>query len=623
MCGICGFNWKDQGLVERMAATMTHRGPDQNGSFCDDDVSLGHRRLSIIDLTDAGRQPMSNEDGRIQLVCNGEVFNFVDLRAELEAKGHVFKGRCDAEVILHGYEEYGFDIVHKLNGMFAFALWDRSKKMLWLVRDRIGVKPLYYYFKDGKFLFGSEIKAILAAPDVQREINHATLYTYLGFEFIPAPETAFRNIWKMPAGHWGVFQNGNLKVEEYWDMKFPKQYPVRSEAETAAQIRDLIDDSVRLSLASDVPLGAFLSGGLDSSALVAMMRKHNSGRIQTFTIGYKDKTFSELDYAQIVAKEFDTDHQVLMIDQMSEAALEKSVWHLDEPMTDLSAIPLMFVCHEAKKHVTVCLSGEGGDEIFVGYDRFKAAKIGAWFNRLPQFVQRNIIGKWTASLADRPQKKGAVNMLKRFVEGALLPEEAMHLRWQYFMNAELEANLFSDSFRQQVTFDPFRRIREYSAKCETDDVINRQAYLDTRFMMTDSPLMKGDKMSMSTGLEIRVPLLDHRLVEYMATVPGHLKLHGFTTKYIFRKALEGILPKDIVYRGKQGYSLPVKNLLRTQLKDYMIRLLHESPLIRQDFNMAYIDRLIDEHLSMKQNHNHVLWGLMNIAIWHNRFFESH
>ena len=622
MCGICGFNWRDPELAKRMTDVIAHRGPDQDGIWCDEHVTLGHRRLSIIDLSEAGRQPMPNEDDGVQVVFNGEIYNFAEIRKELEAKGHVFKSHSDTEVIIHGYEEWGFDVVHKFIGMFGIALWDSKKKRLWLVRDRIGIKPLYYYFKNGRLIFGSEIKCILEDPQVPRRVHHAALYAYLGFEFVPAPETAFEDIHKIPAGHWAVLENGQLRVEEYWDLKMPERGVVRSEGEMVERIRDLIDDAVRLRLISDVPLGAFLSGGLDSSTIVAMMRKHNPGKLQTFTIGYEDATFSETEYAKVVADHFGTEHRVLIIDKMDEASIEKSIWHLDEPMTDLSSIPLMFICQKAKQYVTVCLSGEGGDEVFIGYDRFKAAKIAGFFNFLPKWVRHDLVGRWAKGLEDRPEKKGPINMFKRFIEGSLLPEEAMHLRWQYFMDPRLEQHLFAEAYKAQVPFDPFARVRDYQAKCTTRDVVNREAYLDTRFMMSDSVLMKADKMSMASALEIRVPLLDHRLVEYLGTVPGNQKLRGMTTKYIFRKALEGILPKEIVWRGKQGYSLPVKNLLRTQLKDFMVALLHESPLIREDFDVAFVDRLIDEHLSMKQNHNHVLWGLMNIAIWHRRFFRN-
>ena len=622
MCGICGFNWQNKDLVAAMAETIRHRGPDQSGIYCDADVSLGHRRLSIIDLSEQGRQPMSNEDGSIQVVFNGEIYNFQEIKTELEKKGHTFRSHSDTEVIVHAYEEYGLDAVHKFRGMFGIALWDRKLKRLWLVRDRIGIKPIYYYFKDGKFVFGSEIKAILRDPLIHREVNHQALYEYLGFEFVPAPNTMFKNIYKLPAGHYMTVQNGRIDIKEYWDLKFPapseNPMPV---PEIIEHIRGLLDESVKLRLISDVPLGAFLSGGLDSSTIVAMMRRHIPGRLRTFTIGYHDKTFSELDYARIVADHFGTDHQVLMIDEMDQASIEKSLWHLDEPMTDLSSIPLMFICQKAREHVTVCLSGEGGDEVFAGYDRFKASRIYQYYRLIPSVIRREVIARLAARLPDQPQKKGPINMLKRYIEGASLPEDGQHLRWQYFSNQELDARLYNDSFKKLIEADRFSRIRGYNAKCTAHDRLNRELYLDTRFMMTDSVLMKVDKMSMASALEIRVPLIDHKLVEFMASVHGNLKLKGLETKHIFRKALEGILPEKIIYRGKQGYSLPIKNLLRDQLKEYMIGLLNESPIIRENMDGAYIRRLIDEHLGLKHNHNHVLWGLMNVAIWHNRFFH--
>ena len=621
MCGICGFNWKDPELVARMTETLHHRGPDQDGTYCEDGLSFGHRRLSIIDLTEAGRQPLGNEDGSVMVTYNGEIYNFQEIKDDLIAKGHKFRGGSDTEILVHGYEEYGYDLLQKLNGMFAFAIWDRKRERIWMARDRIGIKPLYYYCKDGKFIFASEIKAILEDAQVPREVNRQAVYRYLCFEFVPAPETMFAGIQKLPAGHFAVFEKGQLQVEQYWDLKFNVTEPPQSIEEIVERERELIEMAVKRRLLSDVPLGAFLSGGLDSSAIVAMMRKHVPGRLRTFTIGYEDKSFSELDYAQVVADHFETDHQVLMIEQMNREAVEKSLWHLDEPMTDLSSIPLMFICEQAKQHVTVCLSGEGGDEVFAGYDRFKAARMANYLKIIPRPLREGVLFKMTAMLPDQKQKKGAINMLKRFMEGAALPEEAMHIRWQFFSNAKLEQYLYSSGFKNEVEFDPFSRLRDYNANTVGLDPINRQIYADMRYMMTDSVLMKVDKMSMANALEIRVPLLDHTLVEYMATVHGDLKLKGNQTKYIFRKALEGILPDKIVYRGKQGYSLPVKNLLRTQLKDYMVELLHESPIIRESMNMEYVDTLIAEHLSMKHNHNHVLWGMMNIAIWYNRFFR--
>ena len=619
MCGICGFNWNDEKLVSRMADEIRHRGPDQHGVYCCDSVSLGHRRLSIIDLSEHGRQPMFNEDGSVCLVFNGEIYNFADLREELEARGHRFDGHSDSEVIVHAYEEYGTEALHKLRGMFAFAIWDNVKKLLFLARDRIGIKPLYYHHENGKFVFASEIKAILQCGDVSRELNHQALYDYIGFEFVTAPNTMFRNIHKIPAGHCAVLKDGSLDVRRYWDLSLtPAEKPLPY-MEAVEKEREMLEFAVKSHLMSDVPLGVFLSGGLDSSALVAMMRKNITGPLKTFTIGYHDKTFSEMDYAAQVAEHFGTEHQVLMIDDLKAEYVERALWHLDEPMTDLSAVPLFLVCEQAKKHVTVCLSGEGGDESYAGYDRFKASRLNSFYRFVPPPLRKQVISRIVKALPDRPQKKGALNMLKRFIEGTDLPPEGRHLRWQYFSTREQDHRLFAQDFRKKIDRDRFRLIREYDAKCDALDRVNREIYLDMRFMMTDSVLMKVDKMSMASSLEIRVPLLDHVLVEYIASLPGNWKLKGLRTKHVFRSALEGILPDNIVNRGKQGYSLPVKHLLRDQLRSYMIDLLNQSTIIRETMDTQFINRLIREHTDMVHNHNHVLWALINVAIWQEKF----
>ncbi len=620
MCGICGFNWNDKELISAMNDTLEHRGPDQQGIFCNESVSMGFRRLSIIDLSEHGSQPMFNEDNTVCLIFNGEIYNFQKLRPELIAQGHTFRGRSDSEVILHAYEEYGIDCVHKLQGMFAFAIHDLKEKTLFIARDRIGIKPLYYYHKDGKFLFASEIKAILKDRSVRREVNDQAVYDYLGFEFVPAPQTMFTHISKLPSGSYLLLRDGNLEIKEYWDLHMATAPPGLTYPEAVERQKELLNDAVKSHLISDVPLGVFLSGGLDSSSIVALMRKHISGPIKTFTIGYQDKTFSELDYAAIVARHCETEHQVLMLDDIKPEYVEKTLYHLDEPMTDLSTVPLYLLCKQAREHVTVCLSGEGADESYAGYDRFKAAKIGAWFSMIPGPLRRQVIGRMVDMLPDQAQKKGAINMLKRFVEGANLPADGDHLRWQYFSSDKQTDSLFSRNFLDAVTADPFRLVRKYAEKCRDTDTINRQIYLDMRYMMTDSVLMKVDKMSMASSLEVRVPLLDHVLVEFLASLPGDWKLKGMKTKYIFRSALEDLLPKEIVHRGKQGYSLPVKHLLRGEMKQYMVSLLNESSLIREKMHLPYVNQLIEEHCAMRHNHNHVLWALMNLSIWHNRFF---
>ncbi len=620
MCGICGFNWNDPALAARMASVIRHRGPDDEGFHCAEGVSLAFRRLSIIDLTPHGHQPMANEDRTVFLVFNGEIYNFKELRPQLEALGHVFVGNSDSEVILHGYEAWGVEVVRHLRGMFAFAIWDASRERLFLARDRIGIKPLYYHWKGGRLRFASEIKAILEDPDVARELDPQALYDYIGFEFTPAPATLFQDIRKLPAGHRIVLEKGELHVEPWWDLSFKPDPAITFEG-AVERLRELLDEVTASHLMSDVPLGVFLSGGLDSSTLVAMMRRHITGRLRTFTIGYADKSFSELEYAKIVADQFGTDHQVIMVDDLTPDYVEKALWHLDEPMTDLSCVPLMRVCEQARREVTVCLSGEGGDEIFAGYDRFKASRLNRYFRGIPRPLRHALIDGLVAALPDQPQKKGAVNMLKRFLQGARLPEAGGHLRWQFFGGAEQDRLLFKPEFLGRINPAPFRLLAEYAARCDATDAVNRELYVDTRFMMTDSVLMKVDKMSMASSLEIRVPLLDHVLVEFLASLPGEWKLKGLRTKHLFRAALKGILPDTIVERGKQGYSLPVKNLLRTDFKDWMIRLLHESPVLKRHLREASLDRLIAEHLSMKHNHNHVLWALMNVAIWDAKFLK--
>ncbi|MEQ8537297.1 MAG: asparagine synthase (glutamine-hydrolyzing) [Coleofasciculus sp. D1-CHI-01] len=617
MCGIAGFSWLDDDLIKQMTRTLAHRGPDQYGVYTDESISLGHRRLSILDLSEHGRQPMSNQDGSIWVVYNGEIYNFQELRQILERKGYTFRSRTDTEVILYAYAEYGSACVEKFNGMFALAIWNKTKRELILARDRLGIKPLYYYLNNGQLIFASEIKAILQASQVAREINPQALYHYVGYEFVPAPDTIFRHIHKLPPGHYLQYREGRVELTQYWDLKFETE--TQPTAYYEEKMRYLLEDSVRQRLISDVPLGVFLSGGLDSSTVVAMMDRCGVEPIQTFALGYDDPSFSELDYAEFMARELKTQHQVLMVDPITPELLETAVWHLDEPMTDLSTIPFYLICKKAREQVTVCLSGEGGDEVLVGYDRFKASKAHSYYAVIPKSIRRQLVAPLINALPDQPQKKGAINMLKRFIQGGLLSEEGQHMRWQYFGMPEHDQDLFSPDILGEISRNPFAPIREQVAGCNSNQRLDREIYVDLKFMMPDSPLMKVDKMSMAHGLEVRVPFLDHRFVEFCATIPSELKLRGFTTKAIFRSAMKDILPDKIRHRGKQGYSLPIKNWLRQELRDYMIELLTSSSLMKEAFNINYIEQLIQEHLDYRANHNHILWALINLALWHRLF----
>ncbi len=625
MCGIAGIVGAapdarpDRDLVTRMLDTLVHRGPDDAGVYEGGAAVIGARRLKIIDL-DGGHQPIGNEDGSVWVAYNGEIYNHDALRRELEARGHRFATRCDTEVIVHAWEEYGERFVDHFQGMFAFALWDGRANRFVLGRDRLGIKPLYYTWDGTRLIFGSEIKAVLASGLVPRDVDLQALYHYIGYEFVPAPATMFRGIRKLPGGHLLVLERGAIDVRQYWDVSYEPQ-PL-SEAEQIAGIRRLLQEAVTRRLMSDVPLGVFVSGGLDSTAVLAYAREASSGPIPTFTIGYRDASYSEWDYARRVARHYGSDHHEILIDQITPELLESAVWHLDEPMTDLSSLPFRILSREARRHVTVCLSGEGGDEVFVGYDRFIASKLNeSVYGLLPRPIRR-LAERVAGRLPDQEQKKGVVNVLRRFVEGAALPEDGGHMRWQFFSSPALEAALFAPGLLARVDRDPFEPVRRHRMRVAGADRLSQELYVDLRLTMADSVLMKVDKMSMAHALEVRVPFLDHALVEFAAGIPSARKFPRLRTRAIYRKAMRGVLPDFVLERGKQGYSLPIKHWLRQELREYMIALLNESALVREHFDLPYVNTLIGEHLRRTHNHNHVLWALINVALWHRRFIEE-
>ena len=624
VCGIAAFTWQNRQLAGAMTARLSHRGPDQSGIYCSDSVSLGHRRLSVIDLSARGRQPMSHPSGMYHVVYNGEIYNFAEVRRELERKGHHFQSDTDTEIILHGYAEWGRNCVQRFNGMFAFVLWDQRRQELFAARDRIGIKPLYYSVLHGPerhMIFASEMKAILECTAVDRSIDPQALYQFMGFEFVPSPRTIFKHIHRLEPGCYLTWTRGaQPRIERYWQLQV--RSVSRSRAEHEHLMRELLEKSVQRQLVSDVPLGVFLSGGLDSSAVVAMMSKLGVAPLDTFSLHYEDASFSELDYANYVAKQFNTRHHVIKIDPITPEMIDTCCWHLDEPMTDLSAMPFYLLCKKVREHVTVCLSGEGGDELLCGYDRFKASKMHSRYAMIPDIVRKQLIGRMAMKLTDRPQKKGLVNVIKRFVEGDMLPEEGRHMRWQYFLTPQMQADLFTKEMRSRISFDAFAPIRKLLEGADCEDRIAEEIYIDTCMTMTDSLLMKADKMSMAHALEVRVPLLDHEFVEFCCTIPSSMKLEGYTTKAIFRTAMKGILPDHIRSRNKQGYSLPIKNWLRSELRDYMEDTFRSSPIIDQYFDKSFARRLVAEHMSSKANHNHVLWAMVNLATWHRLFVES-
>ena len=626
MCGICGVTYFDRERnvseleVKGMCDVIRHRGPDDQGWITKGNYGIGMRRLSIIDLF-TGRQPIANEDGSIWIVFNGEIYNHMELRDELVKKGHTFQTKCDTEAIVHAYEEYGEDCPKKLNGMFGFAILDQKKQTLFLARDRLGIKPLYYYHDSGKFAFGSELKSILQVENIPREVDKRALDIFLTFEYIPSPYSIFEGIRKLPPGHSLTLKDGRITIKEYWDLRFDeKETP---EDDLCEQLLDLFQDAVKIRLMSDVPLGAFLSGGIDSSAIVAMMSRVMDRPVKTFSIAFKEDTYNESPYAQQIADRFNTEHHVEVIEPNALELTEKLVGFLDEPFGDFSIFPTYLVSKMARKHVTVSLSGDGGDELFAGYDTYIANKAGRAYERLPGLL-RGAMHPILNRIPPTEKKKGLINRAKRFVEGMQLPPDLEHTRWMIFLQEAEKPKLYSDDLQDVLNgSDSFEFIRSYFNRVNTTDPLNRQLYVDIKSYLVDDILVKVDRMSMATSLETRVPFLDHRFVEFTATIPSRLKLQGKSTKYLLKKAMQGILPPEILNRGKEGFSIPIKNWLKTDLKSLMLEVLEPQKIKREGFfNANYVEQLKKEHLSGKKNHSHRLWSMMVFGIWQDLYLRG-
>jgi len=615
MCGICGIVYSDrEQMVERntlkkMCDMITHRGPDDEGFYINQHVGLGMRRLSIIDLS-TGKQPISNEDGQIWIVFNGEIYNHKEIRAELENKGHQFKTKTDTEAIVHAYEEYGDSCVQKLNGMFAFAIWDNRNHTLFLARDRIGIKPLYYLFDKNRLIFGSELKSILRAGDIPKRIDLQALDHFLTFEFIPAPLSIFQDIKKLPPGHTLKLKNNEIRICSYWDVELKSNG--KEPAQVKRNLRELLQDAVKVRLMSDVPLGAFLSGGVDSSIIVALMAQVMEEPVKTFSIGFEDSTYNELKYARMIAEKFNTEHHEFIIKPDAVELADNLLKYLDEPFGDFSIFPTYLVSKMARDYVTVVLSGDGGDELFAGYDTYIADKIA----NLTKFLDM---------IPPSPKKKGLINRAKRFVEGMKLPEDLHHTRWMIFLQQAEKELLYDRDVKSGVQeFDPFKFERSYFANAayHQHDDINKQMYVDLKMYLVDNILVKVDRMSMATSLEARVPFLDHRFVEFSATVPGDYKMQGMKTKVILKQAMEELLPNEILYRGKEGFSIPIKNWLKKELKPLMMDTLASDKIKREGFfNSNYIDKLVSEHLKGTENHSHRLWALIIFGRWYDLYMS--
>ncbi len=623
MCGICGTaGFSNEDLLKKMCAAIVHRGPDSEGYFFDKEIALGIRRLSIIDLK-TGDQPIHNEDESVWIVFNGEIYNFRDLRQELESKGHRFYTYTDTEVIVHLYEEMGEDCVQALNGMFAFAIWDKPAQKLFIARDRIGVKPLYYTVVNANLLFASELKSLLEYEAVKRQINHQAIDSFLNFLYIPEPLSIFKNINKLPAGHSLVFKNGRLDIRKYWDLSVIKNKH-RHEGYYCDKLRSLLIDAVRIRLKSDVPLGVFLSGGIDSSIITGIMAGLSNQRIKTFTIGYgkKDPSYNELEYARLAARHFNTEHHEYIIEPDLVKIVPKLVWHFDEPFADSSALPTFVVSQATRQKITVALSGIAGDEAFAGYPRYIAAHLSRYYQKLPMFLRRLI----HQSIRNIPESNNAGDFserAKRFVYGGMLPEVERYIYWISYLKDKYRKQVYSDEMRNSIgTFDARKIHADYFNNSGASSLLDKIYYLDVKTYLPGDLLFMADKMSMANSLELREPFCDYRLIEFSASIPYDYKIKGMQMKYLLKKTFKDLLPPDILCRKKHGFMMPVGRWLKDELKSWVMDLLSEGNVKKRGyFNYKFIKWVLDQHYRGKQNFDDQIWALIILEVWHQVYMD--
>jgi asparagine synthase (glutamine-hydrolysing) len=632
MCGINGIALStrsgrrvDPEVLSRMRDVITHRGPDDKGSFIDGPIGLGHRRLSIVDVA-SGHQPMTNEDATLHITYNGEIYNHADYRQELEAKGHVYRTHCDTETILHLYEEYGATCVDQLRGMFAFAIWDQRKRELFIARDRLGVKPLYYFHADdGSLYFGSEIKAVLAANVLRPAINFAALPDYLANHAPSGEETLFQGLKRLLPGHTLIWRDGKVEINRYWDVSFVK------DAETGRSDRDYIEEwtelfraSVRLRLMADVPLGMFLSGGIDSSAIAAVMSGMVSEPIKTFSVAFKEREANELEYARLVAEAFKTNHhEVVVSPEEFFAALPKLVWHEDEPLAHPSSVALYFVSRLAAKHVKVVLTGEGSDELLAGYARYRKTiynlALGARYHGAMPAVIRNAVRNRIDGLP--VTSKVRQKLVRTFL--SLQPDiESIYFDNFAVFPRTMQSGLLTPEARARTgAIDPYAGVRRLLDHTDANTPLDRLLYADIKTYLHEL-LMKQDQMSMAASIESRVPFLDHKLVEFTSRLPERLKLRGWTTKYVLRQSMKGILPETILSRPKMGFPVPVGKWFRGEYRSVVEEyVLSERALDRGLFASEFVRDLVQRH-DAGEDHSERLWSLVNFEMWQRQFIDG-
>jgi asparagine synthase (glutamine-hydrolysing) len=651
MCGICGeidFSNKQVRLesVRKMCDVLAHRGPDDEGMvFIRDDkplevgkrfpayrdgngfeVGLGHCRLSIIDLSEAGHQPMCNEDRSVWIVYNGEIYNFQEIRKELEKKGHFFKSNSDTEVVIHAYEEWNVDCLKAFRGMFAFAIWDSNLQRLFIARDRLGKKPLVYFCQNGHFCFASEIKALLQVPGVEKEVNDNAIHHYLTYQYAPSPETIFEGIKKLPPAHYLLYDRfGNVKMERYWRLNFNSSHQTVTDLEELTdRMRTELETSVKLRLISDVPLGAFLSGGIDSSLIVGMMAKLSRQSVKTFSIGFEEKEFDELSYARIVSDHFSTEHHEFIVKPNTIDILPKLVWHYNEPFADSSAIPTYYVANLTKDFVKVVLTGDAGDENFAGYPRYLRSKWVASFTRIPERLRKDLLPYFLRAASSLGWREKTFNRLADFVKSLSTDQARNYAEQIKIFNQKEKEDIYTDDFRKKVEeINPLDFLVKKFEESGTENLLEQLLYVDMNSYLPEDLLVKMDIATMANSLEARVPFLDHKFMELVAEIPPHLKLKGTKSKFILKAAFKDLLPDIIFNRRKMGFGVPISNWFRNGLRDYVYEiLLDPKTLSRGYFKREGIERLLNDHINLQYDHSSRIWALLFLEVWFRVFIEG-
>lgn len=627
MCGITGFvtnttHRPERSILERMNAAIIHRGPDEDGFYVDDHAALAMRRLAIIDLA-GGQQPIPNENKTKWIVFNGEIYNYQELRKGIEVRGHTLRTNSDTEAIVHLYDEFGVDCLQHLRGMFAFAIWDTVDQSLFLARDRVGKKPLLYSHQpNGDLIFGSEFTALLEHPSISREVDPEAIDAYLSFTCVPSPLTAFKHIRKLEPGHWMRWKNGSVETKRYWLPDFSKKIKI-SETEAIEETTRILRESTKLRMISEVPLGSFLSGGVDSSTIVALMAQESSKPVKTFSIGFEEEDFSELKYARMVAEHVGAEYNEFVVRPNALEILPTLVEHYGEPYADSSAIPTYYVAKETRKHVTVALNGDGGDESFAGYERYTAMRMAETYYRIPKVLRAPLIEFPAGLLPSSEIKRSRIRDGKRFLAAASLPRVERYFRWMSAFDRTAKSELYTKDFANATeSADPGAFLDQWFSKANGSGIIDATMLTDQMTYLPNDLLVKVDIASMANSLEARSPFLDHNVIEFAASLPEKMKISGFETKSFLKKVAAKLVPREAIYRRKMGFGVPVGKWFRGEMKDFVRDiLLSEKALNRGVVKREALERYVNEHTKGTHDHAFRIWSLLMLELWYQRFID--